>query len=246
MYLQLKNILEKIKQFKNDNKKQLAILIDPDKQELGKMDSLMQKVNKVNFSFIFVGGSLVSNNKIDEVISEIKQLTNIPVVIFPGNTNQISNSADGILLLSLISGRNPEYLIGSHVVAAPILKHSNLEIISTSYILIDSGTQTSVSYISNTTPIPRNKKDIAVATAIAGEMIGHKICYLEAGSGAKYEVPENTISAVKNNINIPIIVGGGINTIEKLNNAYKAGADLVVIGTAIEKNEDFLNELMKV
>lgn len=242
----MKNILEKIKQFKNDNKKQLAILIDPDKQELGKMDSLMQKVNKVNFSFIFVGGSLVSNNKIDEVISEIKQLTNIPVVIFPGNTNQISNSADGILLLSLISGRNPEYLIGSHVVAAPILKHSNLEIISTSYILIDSGTQTSVSYISNTTPIPRNKKDIAVATAIAGEMIGHKICYLEAGSGAKYEVPENTISAVKNNINIPIIVGGGINTIEKLNNAYKAGADLVVIGTAIEKNEDFLNELMKV
>ena len=159
---------------------------------------------------------------------------------------QISNDADGILFLSLISGRNPEYLIGNHVVAAPLLKKSKLEILPTGYILIESGNLTSVEYISNTLPIPANKVDIAVATAIAGEMLGNKLIYLEAGSGAKYHVNKNIISKVKENINIPLIVGGGIKTNEEISEVCKAGADIVVIGTAIEKEPDLLKNFSEI
>jgi putative glycerol-1-phosphate prenyltransferase len=181
----------------------------------------------------------------DEYIGLIKEEISIPVIIFPGSVHQISHKADGILFLSLISGRNPEFLIGSQVVAAPLLKRTSLEVLSTGYVLVDSGVQTTASYISNTTPLPRDKADIAVATALASEMIGHKLLYLDGGSGAKYEVPKEMIYAVKKNISIPLIVGGGINTKEKLETAFNAGADIVVIGTAIEKNQDFLDDIIE-
>ncbi len=240
------NILEKIISVKKEGKKQIAVLIDPDKLNATELTNLVSKVKNSPINYILVGGSLLSSDQMDEYIGLIKQNINIPVIIFPGSVHQISNKADGILFLSLISGRNPEFLIGSQVVAAPLLKRTKLEVLSTGYILVDSGVQTTASYISNTTPLPRDKADIAVATALASEMIGHKLLYLDGGSGAKLEVPSEMISAVKKHIDIPLIIGGGINTKEKLETAFNFGADLVVIGTAIEKNQDFLDDVVKV
>lgn len=240
------NILEKIISAKKDGKKQIAILVDPDKLNTDELLGLVSKINKSPIDYILVGGSLLSSDQMDEYINLIKQSINIPVIIFPGSVHQISNKADGILFLSLISGRNPEFLIGSQVVAAPLLKRTNLEVLSTGYVLVDSGVQTTASYISNTTPLPRNKSDIAVATALASEMIGHKLIYLDGGSGAKLEVPSEMISSVKKHIDIPLIVGGGINTKQKLETAFNSGADLVVIGTAIEKDQSFLNDVVEV
>jgi putative glycerol-1-phosphate prenyltransferase len=240
------NILEQIISAKEEGKKQIAVLVDPDKLNTDELLVLISKIKSSPINYILVGGSLLSSDQMDEYIGLIKQNIDIPVVIFPGSVHQISNKADGILFLSLISGRNPEFLIGSQVVAAPLLKRSKLEILSTGYVLVDSGIQTTASYISNTTPLPRDKSDIAVATALASEMIGHKLLYLDGGSGAKLEVSSQMISAVKRHINIPLIVGGGINTKEKLKTAFNSGADLVVIGTAIEKNQDFLNDVVEV
>ncbi|MCK5906561.1 MAG: geranylgeranylglyceryl/heptaprenylglyceryl phosphate synthase [Flavobacteriales bacterium] len=240
------NILKEIIKSKEEGKKQIAVLIDPDKLNTKELLSLVSKIKLSPINYILVGGSLLSSDQMDEYIGLIKQNIDIPVIIFPGSVHQISNKADGILFLSLISGRNPEFLIGSQVVAAPLLKRSKLEILSTGYVLVDSGIQTTASYISNTTPLPRDKADIAVATALASEMIGHKLLYLDGGSGAKLEVPSEMISAVKKHIDIPLIVGGGINTKSKLETAFNSGADLVVIGTAIEKNQDFLDEIVEV
>jgi len=240
------NILDKIIESKKEGKKQVAVLIDPDKLNTDELLSLISKITDTHISYILVGGSLLSSDQMDEYISLIKNNIDIPVIIFPGSVHQISNHADGILFLSLISGRNPEFLIGSQVIAAPLLKKSKLEILSTGYILVDSGVQTTASYISNTTPLPRNKADIAVATALASEMIGHKLLYLDGGSGAKLEVPQEMISAVKSQIDIPLIIGGGINTKQKLETAFKSGADIVVVGTAIEKNQDFLDDIVDV
>jgi len=240
------NILKEIIESKENGKKQIAILIDPDKLNSTELLSLVSKIETSPIDYILVGGSLLSSDQMDEYISLIKKNVDIPVIIFPGSVNQISNKADGILFLSLISGRNPEFLIGNQVIAAPLLKKSNLEILSTGYVLVDSGVQTTASYISNTTPLPRNKADIAVATALASEMIGHKLLYLDGGSGAKLEVPSEMISAVKKHIDIPLIVGGGINTKEKLETAFNSGADLIVVGTAIEKNQDFLDDIIDV
>ena len=240
------NILNKIIKAKEEGKKQIAVLIDPDKLNSSELIKLISKINTSPINYILVGGSLLSSDQMDEYISIIKENIRIPVIIFPGSVHQISNKADGILFLSLISGRNPEFLIGSQVVAAPLLKRSKLEVLSTGYVLVDSGVQTTASYISNTTPLPRDKADIAVATALASEMIGHKLLYLDGGSGAKLEVPSNMIAAVKKNIDIPLIVGGGINTKEKLETAFNSGADIVVIGTAIEKNQEFLDDVVEV
>ena len=240
------NILEKIISAKKEGKKQAAVLVDPDKLNTEELLSLVSKIKSSPINYILVGGSLLSSDQMDEYIGLIKQNIDIPVVIFPGSVHQISNKADGILFLSLISGRNPEFLIGSQVVAAPLLKKSKLEVLSTGYILVDSGIQTTASYISNTTPLPRDKADIAVATALASEMIGHKLLYLDGGSGAKLEVPREMISAVKKHIDIPLIVGGGINTKDKLETAFNSGADLVVIGTAIEKDQSFLDNVVEV
>jgi putative glycerol-1-phosphate prenyltransferase len=223
--------------------RQLAILIDPEKITIQQLPSFINKVDSSIATHIFVGGSTDKNNNTKSVVRAIKQLTNLPVLLFPGDYHQLTDQADGLLFLSLISGRNPEYLIEQQVQSVPILKKMDLEIIPTGYILIDGGTETAVQRVSNTKPICQNNIDLIVNTALAGEYSGKKMIYLEAGSGSKVPVAIDIIKAVKNELSIPLIVGGGIRTKQQLKNAYQAGTDLVVIGTAFEKNEDFLNDL---
>jgi putative glycerol-1-phosphate prenyltransferase len=221
------------------NEKQIAILLDPDKNtKISDLKLRLTKAQSLGASFIFVGGSLIAHS-IDEFVKQIKKITTIPVVLFPGSVIQISAKADALLFLSLISGRNADFLIGNHVIAAPFLKKSELEIISTGYLLIESGVQTSVEYMSYTKPIPYSKTDIAVATAIAGELLGNKLIYLEAGSGAQRPVSFEMINQVKKNISVPLIVGGGLRTKNQIMQAFDAGADVVVIGTALEENIHF-------
>ena len=182
----------------------------------------------------------------DEIIAAIRRHTTIPAILFPGNSLHIEPSADAILLLSLISGRNPELLIGQHVIAAPLLKKSNLEILPTGYMLIESGRATTVSYISNTTPIPYDKPSVAACTAMAGELLGLQIMYLDAGSGAQKPVSAEMIAAVRKSVDTPIIVGGGINTTQKAQAALEAGADVIVVGNGIEQNPDLLPEIAQI
>lgn len=228
--------------FQDKTRKKLAVLVDPDKPSDAQILSIVEKANAADVDFFFVGGSLLVTDSLDRCIKIIKEHSNIPVLIFPGNSLQISKYCDGFLLLSLISGRNPEMLIGRHVIAAPYLKLYGNEIIPTGYMLIDSGKATSVSYMSDTTPIPHDKDDIAMCTAIAGEMLGLKLIYLEAGSGALMPVSTSMISKVSQMINIPLIVGGGIKTPEMAADAVKAGADIIVIGTAFEKEPEMLKK----
>lgn len=195
--------------------------------------------------FFLVGGSLVTSSVMGKMIRAIKAQTSIPIIIFPGSNLHIEPEADAILFLSLISGRNPEFLIGQHVVAAPILKKSDLEILATGYMLVDSGRQTTVSYISNTTPLPHDKPAVAACTAMAGEMLGLQLMYLDAGSGAQRSVSPEMIAAVRQSVETPIIVGGGINTPQKAKNALEAGADLIVVGNGIEENPNLLPEIAK-
>jgi phosphoglycerol geranylgeranyltransferase len=235
-------IYKQILRSKEANQKLLAILLDPDKIVWDNLDYLIEKIKQSPATHIFIGGSHVQNDIIlDELIIALKQKISLPIVLFPGNPSQISDKADAILFLSLISGRNPDYLIDHQVDAAPILKKTKLEIISTGYMLIESGGETAVERISKTKPLDRLKLDLAVATAQAGEMLGNKLIYLEAGSGAKQAVPLEMIQAVAQNIEIPLIVGGGIVNLRGIQNAYESGADLVVIGTAFENNPDFFN-----
>mgnify|MGYP003608135431 CR=1 FL=1 len=233
------NIYNQILKSKINNQKLLAILLDPDKIDLNNAEVLIEKINQSPATHIFIGGSLVENNILDELIVKIKQNCNLPIVLFPGNPSQISDKADAILFLSLISGRNPDFLIDHQVKAAPILKKTQLEIISTGYILIESGTETAVERVSKTKPLDRNNPDLALATAQAGEMLGNKLIYLEAGSGAKQAVPLEMIKKVAQNIEIPLLVGGGIIDLQGIQEAYDSGADLVVIGTAFENDIDF-------
>ncbi len=231
-----------ILQAKSENKKLLAILLDPDKVVLENVNHLISKINQSPATHIFIGGSLVENNIIDELIVRLKQKIELPIVLFPGNPSQISSKADAILFLSLISGRNPDYLIEHQVKAVPILKQTQLEIISTGYILIESGNETAVARVSRTKPMDRNNLDLVLATAQAGEMLGNKLIYIEAGSGAKQAVPLEMIELVSQNIEIPLLVGGGIVDLQGIQNAYHAGADLVVIGTAFEKDLNFFDK----
>ena len=234
-------IYNQILQSKEANQKLLAILLDPDKIVWKNLDTLISKINQSPATHIFIGGSQVENNILDDLIIKIKQNSPLPIVLFPGNPSQISDRADAILFLSLISGRNPDYLIEHQVKAAPILKQTKLEIISTGYMLIGSGGETAVERISKTKPLDRNNLDLALATAEAGEMLGNKLIYLEAGSGAKQAVPLEMIRLVSKNIEIPLIVGGGIIDLQGIQKAYDSGADLVVIGTAFEKDINFFN-----
>jgi len=237
-------ILESLLAKSRHGKKSIAVLIDPDKiDNTSKLEPLLRLAAEDCVDYIFVGGSLVTTTNIAEVVKAIKENVSMPVVLFPGSALQIEPSADAILFLSLISGRNPDLLIGQHVVAAPILKNSKLEILPTGYILISSGKTTSVANISNTTPIPEDKYSLAACTAIAGEMLGLKLIYLDAGSGAEREVNQKMISTVKKSVNVPLIVGGGINTPEKALNALQAGADLIVVGNVLEKSPDLLTEI---
>lgn len=226
---------------KQNGQQLLAILLDPDKIGLGEVAVLTDKINVSPATHIFVGGSIVEADIIDELIVRLKQKTDLPVILFPGNPSQISNEADAILFLTLLSGRNPDYLIEHQVNAVPILKKTKLEVISTGYILIESGTQTAVERVSKTDPLDRENPDYVVQTAQAGEFIGNKLIYLEAGSGAKNAVPLEMIRKVSENIQIPLIVGGGIRSKKGIEDAYDSGADLVVIGTAFENNPDFFN-----
>ncbi|MFV8370928.1 geranylgeranylglyceryl/heptaprenylglyceryl phosphate synthase [Flavobacterium sp. LB2P74] len=238
----MKNLYSQIIKSKTNNQKLLAILLDPDKLVLENLDLLISKINQSPASHIFIGGSLVTTAIIDELIVKIKQNCNLPIVLFPGNPSQISDKADAILFLSLISGRNPDYLIEHQVNAVPILKQTDLEIISTGYILIESGNETAVGRVSKTKPLNRNDIDYVIQTAQAGEMLGNKLIYLEAGSGAKQAVPFEMIKKVSQNIEIPLVVGGGIEDLQGIQKAYNAGADLVVIGTAFENDMNFFNQ----
>lgn len=234
-------IYQQIQAAKLANQKLLAILLDPDKIVWEVLDSLIVKINQSPATHVFVGGSQVKSTVLDDLIIRIKQDCILPIVLFPGDPSQISNYADGILFLSLLSGRNPDYLIEHQVRAAPILKQTQLEIIPTAYLLIESGSETAVERISKTSPLDRDNLDLVLATALAGEMLGNKLIYLEAGSGAKKAVPLEMIELVAQNANIPLIVGGGIVDLQGIQNAYRSGADLVVIGTAFENNIDFFN-----
>jgi phosphoglycerol geranylgeranyltransferase len=232
-------IYQHILQSKKESQKLLAILIDPEKVDLATIDLLISKINQSPATHLFIGGSLVENNILDELILKIKQNCFLPIVLFPGNPSQISAEADGILFLSLLSGRNPDYLIEHQVNAVPILKKTNLEIIPTAYLLIESGKTTAVERVSQTKPLPKTNPNYILQTAQAGEMMGNKLVYLEAGSGADLPIPEKIITLVAQNISIPLIVGGGIRSLTEIEKAYNAGADLVVIGTAFENNHDF-------
>jgi len=224
-------------------RKSFAVLLDPDKVDLSVFPQFLEYAVKNGVDFFFVGGSLITNYAIDLLIAAIHEHTDIPAILFPGSSLHIDPSADAVLLLSLISGRNPDLLIGQHVIAAPLLKRSGIEVLPTGYMLIESGRMTTVSYISNTTPMPRDKPGIAACTAMAGEMLGLKNIFLDAGSGAEFPVPADIISAVRQNVETPIIVGGGIDSYEKAYSALQAGADVIVVGNGIEQNPDLLPEV---
>ena len=215
--------------------KLFALLLDPDKCDTDHLNKILSVASQSNISMLLVGGSLV-NSDLNIFILKIKKRSKIPIVLFPGSAQQFAKEADAILLLSLISGRNPEFLIGNHVLASEAIKRSGVEILPTGYMLIESGVQTSVQYMSNTMPIPSTKIDIAVATALAGQQLGLKLIYLEAGSGAKNPVPVEMIKAIRNEIDIPLIVGGGLRTPEQVKTVWNAGADMVVVGNALEND----------
>lgn len=237
-------ILDTLQERHKLGKKSIAVLIDPDKiEDPARLNTLIRLAAENCIDFFFVGGSLVTTTNLAEVIKHIKDNVSLPVVLFPGSSLQIDPAADAILFLSLISGRNPDLLIGQHVVAAPILKNNRLEVMPTGYMLINSGKTTSVAYISNTTPIPEDKYSLAACTAMAGEMLGLRLIYLDAGSGAEREINAKMISTVRKSVGVPLIVGGGINTSQKAFNALEAGADLIVIGNALEKDPNLLTEI---
>jgi len=239
------NIYQNILLAKQQNKKLLAVLIDPEKIALQNIPLFFEKVHKSIATHIFVGGSTDKNNLTEPVVIAIKEVTKLPIVLFPGDVTQITDKADGILFLSLISGRNPTYLIEQQIKAVPFLKDSNLEVIPTGYILIDGNKETAVQLVSNTKPIPQNNIDLILHTALAGEFSGKKLIYLEAGSGAVVPADAIIIESLKANLTIPLIVGGGIKTKQQLNIAFESGADLVVIGTAFENDESFFENLKK-
>lgn len=239
----MQKIYHRLAERKKEGKKSFAVLIDPDKVNEPAINILVKKCTDARVDYFLVGGSLVVSNYMDECILEIKKRTDIPIILFPGSPSQVSRHADALLYLSLISGRNPELLIGQHVVSATAVKQSGLEIMPTGYMVIDGGAPTTVSYISNATPLPADKTEIAVCTAMAGEMLGMKLIYMDAGSGARKAITENMIQQVAKNIEVPLIIGGGITTAEKAYLNCRAGADVIVVGNAIEKDHSLIKEL---
>ncbi len=228
---------------KANGQKSFAVLIDPDKVDNDKMHRLIELAHAAKVDYFLVGGSLVISNYLDTCVQFIKKNSSIPVILFPGSHTQVSKYADALLYLSLISGRNPDLLIGQHVVSAPAVRKSGLEILSTGYMVIDGGAPTTVSYISNASPLPADKDDIAMCTAMAGEMLGMKLIYMDAGSGAKKPITESMIETVSRHISVPLFIGGGITNPEKAYLNCKAGADIIVVGNAIEKNESLIMEM---
>lgn len=239
----IKGIYHSLTERKRLGKKSFAVLIDPDKVNDQSMEQLIKLAVEARVDYFLVGGSLVISSYLDECLQLIKASCNIPTIIFPGSPSQVSKYADALLYLSLISGRNPELLIGQHVVSAPVVKKSGLEIMSTGYMVVDGGAPTTVSYISNASPLPSDKNEIAVCTAMAGEMLGMKLIYMDAGSGAKRSIHESMIEKVAQSISVPLIIGGGITEPEKAYINCKAGADVIVVGNAIEKDPSLIKEI---
>jgi len=236
-------IYKSLEERKKTGHKSFAVLIDPDKVNHSLLDELMDLSTSAHVDYLLVGGSLVISNHLDDVVKHIKDNCAIPVILFPGSPTQLSRYADALLYLSLISGRNPELLIGQHVVSAPTVRQSGLEILSTGYMVVDGGAPTTVSYISNASPIPYDKNEIAMCTAMAGEMLGMRLIYMDAGSGAKRPITESMIESVAQKIEMPLIVGGGILEPEKAYRNCKAGADVIVVGNAIEKDSSLIKEM---
>ena len=234
-----KNILNIINKSRSKGRKLLAVLIDPDKFN----PEVVKIADKTKVDFIFLGGSEVKTEDFNKSVKLIKKITKIPTVIFPGNENQISSRCDALLLLSLVSGLNPEYLFGKQIKAAKTLKKSGLEIISTAYLMIDGGRSSSASKVTNTTPIHPENIELIVSTSIASELLGFNMLYLEAGSGARVPLSSKTIKSVKKEIKIPLICGGGIDTAQKCKAYWTSGGDVVVVGNAIENNPALINEL---
>lgn len=232
-----------IKKGAGKGQKKFAVLIDPDKHTASSLRKIKTLSIDSGADLFFFGGSLLTKDRVDELLDVLKKDNPLPVILFPGNNFQINPKADGILLLSLISGRNPELLIGRHVVAAPYIKESGLEVIPTGYILVDGGAATTVSYMSSTTPIPADKPGIAACTAMAGEMLGLALIYLDAGSGAGNPVPANMIREVRKCTSVPLVVGGGITTPAKARKAMSAGADIIVVGNALEQNPHLVSKI---
>jgi phosphoglycerol geranylgeranyltransferase len=235
-------ILRQLKALKAEGKKAFAILIDPDKLAPEGLPTLAAKINAAGIDFVFVGGSLLVNERIREIVPALKAALRPPLILFPGNLLQITPGADAILFLSLISGRNPDLLIGNHVIAAPLLKQSGMEVLPTGYMLVESGRATSVNYMSNTQPIPHDKPEIAACTAMAGELLGLQLLYMDGGSGAERTITTEMISAVAGAVEIPLIVGGGIRSKKQAEAVLKAGADVIVVGNAFEVDSE--NPLM--
>jgi putative glycerol-1-phosphate prenyltransferase len=240
------NVSEFIQQSAREKRTLFSVLIDPDKYSFDSLDRIMDLSVRAGVDLFFFGGSLLLRDQQEEMISRVKSACKIPVVLFPGNNFQVTDKADALLFLSLVSGRNPEFLIGKHVVAAPYLKATGMEVIPTGYLLIDGGSPTTVEYMSNTRPIPSAKNEIAVCTALAGEFLGMDLIYMDAGSGAKNPVPEGMIRAVKENISVPLIIGGGITSPEQAQRVAHSGADVVVVGNILEKQPDLVLHLSQI
>lgn len=225
------------------SQKKLAILVDPDSLKLKHLDVLIRQLQTVSVDYLLVGGSLILEDQLHSCIQTLKSALQLPIILFPGSPLQVSKEADGILFLSLISGRNPEYLIGNQVIAAPYIRAADLEVISTGYMLVDGGRPTAASYMSNAMPIPRDKNEIAVCTALAGEMLGLSTIYMDAGSGAEQAIPSEMIRAVAENIQVPLIIGGGIRSPKRAVAHLEAGADIIVVGTSVERDPGLLIDL---
>ena len=243
MDVRKQQVYASLEEKKKAGRKSFAVLIDPDKVNASSLEQVVSLAVQARVDYFFVGGSLVISNHLDECITQIKASCSIPVLLFPGSPSQISKHADALLYLSLVSGRNADLLIGQHVVSAPFVKKSGLEIIPTGYMVVDGGAATTVSYISNATPLPADKPDIAMCTAMAAEMLGMKLVYMDSGSGARKAISEEMISTVAAHIEVPLIVGGGIRDAEKAYLNCKAGADVIVIGNAIEKDASLISEM---
>jgi len=231
-------VLDRLLALRRAAQKGLAVLIDPDSVSDGALTRLVAQADAGKVDFFFVGGSLMINNRILDIVPMIRAASDIPVVLFPGSLQQIVPTADAILFLSLISGRNPDLLIGNHVLAAPLLRQTSLEIIPTGYMLIESGRMTTANYISGTLPIPHDKPDIAMCTALAGEMLGLRLIYMDGGSGAERTISSEMIQAVSTHVRAPLVIGGGIRSAQEAARVWAAGADLIVIGNALEKDPD--------
>lgn len=240
------SVLQYIQQEQLAGKKLLAVLIDPDSCNLDQLHSIIDQAVHHQVDLFFIGGSLILEDQLNNTLQIIRQYTQIPLVLFPGSTLQISALADAILLPVLVSGRNAEFLIGQHIIAAPYIRSAGLEAISVGYMLVDGGKPTTASYMSASTPIPANKPSIAAVTAMASEMLGYKMVFLDAGSGATNPVNSSMIAAVRKQVACPIVVGGGIRTPEDAEAALTAGANIIVVGNAIEENPSFISELSEI